>query len=93
MGDYVEHTVIGDIYVELSSASVDSAQVRLGQSEAGHLFDTQACDAEGVFQADVQTSEIAIAVSGPERFHHLAASLRWLANTIESHAKDSAANK
>ncbi len=86
MGDYVERTTIGDIYVELSAASADSAQIRLGHSEAGHLFDTQACNAAGVFEADVQTSEIAISVSGPKRVRDFAASLRWLASKLESHS-------
>ena len=92
MGDYEERTTIGDIYVELSAASAESAQIRLGHSEAGHLFDTQACNSDGVFEADVQTSEIAISVSGAKRVGDFAASLRWLASKLESRAQTSASH-
>ena len=87
MGDYEERTTFGDIYVELSAGSAESAQIRLGHSEAGHLFDTQACNSEGVFEADVQTSEIAIGVSGAKRVLDFAASLRWLAGKLDTYAQ------
>lgn len=84
MGDYTDRNQFGDIYVELSAITPESAQVRLGQSEAGDLFETQACDSEGVFQDILATSEIAIGVSGANRVADLAAALRWLADAIEA---------
>lgn len=84
MGDYEERTQCGDVYVELSAATGDSVQVRLGQVDAGALFETQLCGADNIFGNVEQTCEIAIGVEGKRRVSDFADALRWLADTLDA---------
>lgn len=84
MGDYEERAQFGEIYVELSALSSQGAQVRFGDSSAGSLFETQLCDASGVFDGIGETSEIAIGVTSAQRARDLAAAFGWLAKTLEA---------
>jgi hypothetical protein len=49
---------------------------------------TQACDADGIFHEDLDTSEIAISVNSPSRVRDLASALRWLADAIDRHYRN-----
>ncbi len=86
MSDSVDRTRCGDIYAELSGASKTGVQIRLGDPEAGKLFEVQLCSHDGVFQGDEHASEIAITVIGRDKVVDLAFVLRSLADMIEKHS-------
>ena len=67
---------------------MEGAQIRIGHSVAGSLMVTQACDADGIFHEDLDTSEIAISVNSPSRVRDLASALRWLADAIDRHYRN-----